>query len=441
MKKLTIILLSTGLILFSCNKDDKDNTGFVDVDFGTETVEQNKDKLEDSGQDFVAQMDLLKDEEGISAIGSFTSFLETSMPFGEDETMNANIFNTLYGLKSAAKNNNPKLYIDAIMEGDDPESIAEIWDQLKGIYTWNSDTEEWDIESSETVAEFHFPSTEDGTTNNAVFAITSYTGIEGISPVEDYTGDLPTSLEANLKIDGVQYFAYSFSASYNDQGEPTSVSTSVTLGTYVLSASVTNTDTQIGATYSFKNGETIIFDFGLSTSGNFDEDNLNNEDLEPDDVIYSGNAHFQLMNVKIAGTVDMKKMMAAEREIYADDESEDFDWIEADSLFTIEINKYAKLIVYFTDTEKKIADIEAYTYLEDETEWYYVWNDESSSYEWQEVEVTESYIDMRMVFADDSKNDMETYFKNGFTDLVNDINSLISDLNDEYGIEIDPIEY
>ena len=50
-------------------------------------------------------------------------------------------------------------------------------------------------------------------------------------------------------------------------------------------------------------------------------------------------------------------------------------------------------------------------------------------------------IDFRLVFGDDSRIDLETYFEEGFNDFIDEVNTLIGELNSDYEWDVEPIEY
>jgi hypothetical protein len=432
-KKLFVVLvISAGLVYFTSCKKDKEESGFVDVPFSTnQNVEQEKAKLEDNAQLAVAELNSFADEKGIEAVNSLADFMSDADPMASSSVKSAKsnlVFSTVNKLKAASVKNNPREIFGSIntILIEDPQSIKEVWDSIKGIYTWNFANHDWDYAASTTVAEFHFPSKKTGTTNNAVFTISSYKGVVVSSPLPDYTGDLPTEIKANLKVDGTEYFAYSFAASYTNQGIPSSVVTSVAFRSFVFTFEFSNSTSNISINYKFTNGTKTIFDIGGAVNGNFTQTAMENSD-GPEDVFYNGNAHFQLFNVKIAGMVDVVKISEAEKKIYANEYNSNFDYIKADSLMAIEINKNAKLIAFFVDTQQKIANIEAYRVVEEHNYYY-------GSY-------TDSYIDFRLVFADGSPSNADNYFGEGFSGLVTDINALLAELNDKFGADFEPITY
>ena len=48
---------------------------------------------------------------------------------------------------------------------------------------------------------------------------------------------------------------------------------------------------------------------------------------------------------------------------------------------------------------------------------------------------------MRLVFGDESLVDLETYFETGWDDFIDELNVMISELNAEYDLYLDPIDY
>lgn len=99
--------------------------------------------------------------------------------------------------------------------------------------------------------------------------------------------------------------------------------------------------------------------------------------------------------------------------------------IQMDEDIAAEINKYINVRAINSDSNSKIAEIEAYVVIES-NDWGDTW----------------SWINFRFVFGDGSAIDAETYFNEGFENFISEINSLITDLNNQYDdIDLDPIDY
>lgn len=442
MKKKLIfaLIIGAGLIYFTSCKDDDNSGSDLEVPFSeNQDVEADKAKLEDNLQLAVAELDNFKDEQGIEAVNSFADIVSSADPISSKKKSASDnmVLSTVKSLRASLVQPDPRNILLSLKSVSfEPQSIKEVWDSIKGIYTWNLTTKSWDYTTDATKVQFKFPSKKDGTSNNADFTISSYKGVIVSSPIPDYTGDLPTEVKASLKVDNVEYFAFNFNASYNTNGIPTSVNISVAFRNFVFAFDFINTTSDISVNYKFTNGSKIIFDIGSAVKGNFSRDNIENaENVE--EVLYNANAHFQLFNVKIAGMMDVVKIRQAEDNIYPDDYTPNFDYINADSLMAIEINKNAKLIAFFTDTKQKIADVKAYMTRKNYSYsyWDYVQN--------KQVTVTEvdSYIDFRLVFADGSPASAENYFGEGFANLVTDINNLLVELNTKFGSNFEPITY
>src|SRR5690606_23190081 len=121
-----------------------------------------------------------------------------------------------------------------------------------GTYSWNATAQEWDFVGGSDKVIFKFPSTESGNSNNATYTIHSYAGITTpTSPLSgDYDGDFPSGLSIDLTVNGDKVMEYGFAASYNNDGEPTSVTTSLTLVPFKFEVSLTNNAKDIAVKYS-----------------------------------------------------------------------------------------------------------------------------------------------------------------------------------------------
>ena len=94
---------------------------------------------------------------------------------------------------------------------------------------------------------------------------------------------------------------------------------------------------------------------------------------------------------------------------------------DANSRGIAAINEYVNLRLVNVKTNEIMAKAEAY-----------VVND---------LEYDDSYIDFRLTFGDGSYVDMETYLEEGFEDFIDEINALLGDINSDYDLDLDPVEY
>jgi hypothetical protein len=410
MKKIyrkLIPLCLGGVVLFSCHKDDEvkksDPLTQIPSTFSELTVEQNKTQLEDNGIEVVNGLTELKNSLSVKSSISFSSFLNQASPdnSGMRKTRGLQIVNLLSMFGKGQISSKQLLTNLRTSEDTSSVSVQEIFSENVGVYTWDGSNKDWAYSKTGSAIVFKFPSTEAGTSNNAVFTIHDYKGVNTPSGfIEDYQGDLPTQLMAELVVDGTKVLEYSYAASYNSNGEPTSFETNLVLNAFKFHVKLSN-DTKVAKSeYSLSKSDKILIGYGSEVKGNFASSNVLASE-SPSSVIESAAAYFQFMNIRFAGNANvtaidntMSSNLTVNQKVEA-------------------LNKNYKLVVYYIDSEKKIADTEFYTTKHTYTTWKY----NSTTQEYEEVEVTEDEADIRLAFADGSKSDLETYTNTGFKDL------------------------
>lgn len=459
--KLVYIVALMGLaIISSCSKDDN---GEIEK-FSEKTVEENKAIVEESAISMVNTMEDMKDLETMDVAVNLGNILDTSDPFKSATTQRSKlnmVIHAIAGIKTGENDLNTlfkALKTSGELE-EDPETLQDIWDELVGTYSWNPSIEDWDFVAGGDKAIFEFPSSETSTTNDAVFTVYNYNSVI-ITPNpldEEYEGDFPTSLNADLKVGTTELITFVFTAQYNTDGIPSMVATDLTIETFAFEIDITNTDTKVSANYKFTQNGEIVMEIGGTANGDFTQENIDNntvtktdtwtwwdyqyneqtgqwdyvevtevdewEEVEFEEVLRSASAHFQLFNIQINGDIDVKGLVDKMNVIYPDDEPEDFDWDAADEAAVVEINRYLDLRAINVTANEKIAEVEAYVVYEED--------------EWDEW----TYIDFRLVFGDGSRIDLETYFEEGFDDFIAEVNTMIDELNSDYDWDIEPIEY
>lgn len=425
--KLIPLFFSAGLItstflLSSCGKDDEAESIRPEVEIPTEfgelTVEQNKAQLESNGLQLVTNMTELKNTAGIKTTISLNHFLSVAtLPdngrVASNKAVKMMSLLAQFGI-GKAKASDVLSGFRAKEEEPEPGTPQELFDEYKGTYTYDASTETWTYAADSDKIVFKFPSTEAGTTNNAEFAIYGFTSQQVVNSAAEYEGDVPTGLKADLSVGGTKQIEYSFTASYKANGDPTSVVTSLTIGAFKLSFEAKNTSSEVSADYSLTENGTNLLSFGAGASGNFNSDNIPEEDGSASDVVTSGSAYFQIMNIKFAGEVDVKSLDQA-----------------VGVATTIEqkasaYNAHTTFVVFYADTKKKIADTEFYG---TETEECYDWDGDEIVDECY----TDESIEIRLIFADDSKADLETYTEVGFEDLEAELEEFIDQLEADLG--------
>jgi len=428
LRKFSVLILS-GVILAACGDDDDAKTNNnIEPEFPTEfsdkTVEQNKAELQDNGIDLVNKITTLKSSSGIQTSIAFSEHINgATLPEnigGRTATPGINLLQILSSLGKGEAT--PRKVIDGMrVKADDFTSIADEYNSVLGVYTYSKANDTWTYTAGGDKIVFKFPSTKTGTTNNAEYAIYGYKGTTISSGIggDDYTGDYPTDLKADLTIDGNKKMEYSFSTSYDSKGTPTNITTSIKIDSYTFLYQLTNTTTEAKLDYSLTEGSTVLFALGARGKGSFNVDDVESDASE---TVATASAYFQIMNVKFSGETDATALRNA------------LESAETIQQKAAAYNANYKLIVFYADSKKKIADSEFYVGKRSYTDYncgvFGDINHDGVVDEWdytcEEIEATEDILQIRMVFADGSKSDLETYTDVGFSDLQKELEDFVN---------------
>lgn len=448
------LVLALGLFSTACKKEEV----IPPID-DTPTVAENKQTIENTGIDLVNSMTELKDLQAMKSVSSFSSYMNKNTPKnGKHSVVKNNLgIEILNNLTLLSKEKMSLTDFFSSMKGYTEKSIKADstalqfkFDQVKGVYTWNPSITDWDYVATGNDIVFNFPSTETGTTNNASITIT-YTGIDVNLPFgaeDQYTGDLPSEVTMNLKVDGTSQLSYSLECTYNSNGIPSSVVSTLTVSPFSLVVSVNYSTTDVSVLYSFKKNTQIILEFGAGVTGDFVittvDDAINDTTADfntAGNIVHNANAHFQIFNIKLDGTLNTKELAKTLNTIK---DNVDNGTIE-DSIATQQaitaVNTNLVLKLLNTSTNDEIAKLKAYTFSGTNT--YTTWEYNPATGMYEEVIKTESSteVGMKFFFPDGTSVDADVYFNDGFGDLVSQINTFIADLNTEYALGITPIDY
>ena len=411
--------------------------------FAQLSPEQNKEKLEDDGLTLLSNMEDLSESSAVSVSTSFVSFLDRAVVAPGNGRLAATS-RTLKRLGDGTASAHD-IFSTLRTAEEEPESIQDFYDQYRGVWSWNAKKEDWDFQAKGNKIVFEFPSTENGTQNNAQYTIHSYEGLSQGHPYEGYEGDLPTKILAELTVDGKQQAAYSFNASYNKDGEPAQLTTSLSVSSFAFTIVADNSTEKVGVKYALKRDNKILLAMGSGAYGNFSSDYIlsleDQEEVHEGDVVNRVDAYFQLMNVVVAGDMDIKKYLDDVennyQEGYYDSETYEYEngyYIDSVTEQNAQLlEKAFNLKVFYADGSGKIADTEVYTYTDTEIYYSGYYDQEKGEYIDKEEEVEYQVMDVRMVFEDKSKADLETYFSEGFDDLVKEFEKFAKELEEDLG--------
>lgn len=471
------LVLCIGL-LFACKKDKDPEPEPIPVP--VPTVEENKQKVETTGIQVVTTMRELNNLQATAYVENFTNYLDIASPSNGNKSAVRNnaAIKLLYNIKSLTKNQISLIDLFSSMKGineksvkADSSSIQFQFDEVKGIYTWtptNPDSTKWVYTATGNDIVFKFPSTDLGTSNNAVITI-SYTGINGVVlPLgldEEYSYDVPGNINLSFKVDGTTYISYDLTITYNPDGFPATIVSTLTISPFSFIVNINYSTANVGVMYTFKKNTQIILQYGADVTGNFavsDIENLMVEDssysvdyngdtiwsywtdADPDlidNVFHNAHAFVQIFDIKIDGTLNTAALANAIRTIDENNSNgtitDDQATVQASAAINTNLNMYLKNMA----TGNLIANLKTYTYTETNewTEW--VWDEATQQY--IEIPVSETYteIGFKFYFPDGSSVDADTYFENGFGDLVTQINQFIAELNTDYNLGAEPIDY
>ncbi len=450
-KLLLISGISVMMGLSSCNKKDDNSSSLEEIPFSKESVEANKEKIDQAGINLVNEMDVLKDANAIEVSMNLGNFSDYPISNGPEFLM------TPVKMVSGLEKSGPSEVFSQLKSvSEDPASFEEAWSQVVGTYGWNKDTDEWDFQAGGDAVIITFPGKEGDSTNTAVYTVNNLVFQNVDFPeFEDKTGmkaQVPTSLHADLKYSGTLLSTFDFEGTYQSDGFPTSLTSTLIVDdfAFVLEFSQ-NANKKASEKYQFKHSNKVLIEIFAEANGDWSDSNIENHTIEHSEfdyidfetgdsifhtwteveaeyIISNANAYIQAMNIKVEGIVDIEKMFKGIKDL-------DEEYNNPGSELTSEeieagTNKLAKLIndnavlaVIDVTDNKKIAMAEAY------------------AYEYPDDLGAGWGINMRFIFGDGSKIDYDDYFADGFGGFIDALNDVAADIGDTYDINIDPIEY
>jgi hypothetical protein len=454
-KSVLIALLVYSML--SCSSDKEKTESFT-----TRSVEENKATIESAGIDLIGVLNRMRSTQTVEAIGNMIQLTGSGKSKGIGDFTGTGLYSVFRSIHGCAART---LQVNDVFESikgcadEDPESIQEFWDRNVGTYTWNSSASDWDISPGGDKFIIKFPSSGNSKMNNATFTIYNYEGVIVENPFdEEYTGDFPASLQADLKIGSQTLLRFVFGASYNADGIPNAIACDLDFEGFKFEIDVANDTRVISASYKFMEGKAVIMKLSAVVNGLFTADNLELntvhhseshsyvcdfvynpetkeyvevyceytnewEKIEFEEIAHSANAEFQLMNLAVRGDIDIKKLVDKIRIIEDQYDTEQIEEEEYFNSISEEINKYLNLRLVNINNNEILAKVEAY--VEHESDWGY----------------EDFYVSFRLTFGEESPIDMETYFGEGFDDFIKSLNDLLEDICNDYGIDYDPIDY
>ena len=374
MKRVLLFGVAVAALTFTSCKKSKKNDIF-DLPYSNSSVEEQKKEIEQSGINFINQVNTLPDEKSVTALTHL----------GELEfTDKIPAIASLEGIASASGKKNVQGVFDAATS---TSSTTRKLSDNYGIYNWDASKGDWVKTPSSSRLEFKYPATDSSKTNNAVLTIT-YTSSNII--LEDDFNDsreLPASVNAVLKVDGKEELKYTSAYEYKTDGTPTKVNMNLALGLFNFKYNLSNTSSNVTTAFSFTKSNQTLLAWEFNVNGKLSI-GISGEDYPE---VNNANAYFQVMNIKLAGRADFKALTKESADI------EDLDGYEYDSKMSALLNKHTDLVAINTNENKIMAKAEF---------------------------IADPELATRLVFKDGSKQSFDNFIEAGFENFIDEVKEL-----------------
>ena len=425
-KVTSIVTLTAGIVLFSaCKKETVTPTTPI-----VYTPEQNKSNLQQNGLDAMKAMDEAKNLESVKNATYFTDLLSKSNPFEDGTPATLMPIKVMYALKNFKETGDQGAVYASLREAkslDGDSTIDMAFNDVKGTYSWNKELNKWE-KTAGNILVFQFPSNETKNTNNASFSI-DFKAYTGTVYNEDLAGNTPEKVVAKLTVDNNVLVQFNFDATYNADGIPSNLEANLNIKPYNFNNKLTLSSSLVSHSFAFTHNTANIFAFGTSAKGNFTKAHLESlndntvskvEDLTK--IATSLNAYIQLMKVRLEGNADVNGLVNSITAKGGSDNMNKLDVVEV-------LNKNFTLKAFYTDNLVNIANTQFY--VDKSQQNISVWNE--TTQQWEQQVTEEEDVNIRLVFEDGSKADLETYFGNGFEKLSDDLTTFLTDMETNYG--------
>lgn len=406
MKKSLLLLLTGVSFLFTACKSELDLD--TELKFSKLSVEEQKQKVEDNGIEFVTAMEGMQDTKAMIAVDEFLSVANGSGSYAP-----------LKKLKYDLVSRNAQVFTNF----DKQLRAAAVESEMWGEWTWNFSTEELDlVKELNNKSIIHFPASSSSKTNNGLITIVYE---ESTTEVPE-TGEMyPSKITFVMEVDNKEVMSAEYNGTYYADGSPKAVTQKFDLEDYSWTAEISNNQKKASESYEFKKGSKTLLKSEAVVEGTLKADEIQSagENGTPENVVNSFAVYFQMMDIAVkGGTTDFKAMVKELKAVNTDLGQEKYMKATADI-----INKYMVAYAFFVDDNRKFADIEFYVYEDSYSYQTYEYNYETNQYELVTVSGKDYYLQPRMIMSDGSKVDIEEYVESGFEDLLDQIEDLTND--------------
>jgi hypothetical protein len=389
------ILFSALLLgaLVSCKKKDLNSEPPVlppvKLEYSKLSIEKHKEALEDNGINFLAKINTLPNEKFIAAL---TRLAELDLEIISNSVVGRQIISTSF----AAKNNNVDRVFSALTSANTGVKSGAL-NEFYGIYTFDSKLNKWTKTASSDKFEINYPASAASTENNAVLTAT-YTASKVTASVDGTTYELPAAVNATLKVDGKEELKLASTYEFNTDGTPLKTNINLALGSFTFKIDISNDLKVLNSSLSISKGTETLFSLNVTGNGNTNFNVI--KDAERfEEVLKNANTSMQIMNIQIAGQIDIKAIADADKA------NENLPEKEKYKKKAEAYNSNAAVLAFYKKENAIIAKAELVSVEDSYTYSYYDPN------KGQEVTETNFYYstEPRLVFQDGSKLSMKEF--------------------------------
>lgn len=317
---LSLIVIASIFAFYSCNSDKK-------------ATEDAKETINGAISEMDDDLAGLSETQGMKSMEGFNACADVEDPFGGS-------------VKSAGDSDlSPSERIKQAFLPNLKKSVKSTsfnFTSKVGKYTWNATTQGWDIQQNNPADKIivEFPSEgQTSSDNDAIFTVSKY---EETSFVDGYITEYqPTEIAADLKLDGVDVITIDYSAEYNTEGTPTSLSASVEMSPYSFSASMVDNGANAEADADISLSGSTIFGAGINATFT--------DDTKEEPTKFDG--YLTYRKIKLKGDVDLVELQNDIDALMEDQSATEDDMLKA-------INNNISLALHEVGGDK-MADIKA----------------------------------------------------------------------------------
>ncbi len=273
-----LLFVTASLLYISGCKKDPVNNPLTNMPAETAKVE-----IRSASQEITGKMDEVMASQAATTLDFFANISNVG-----EEDWKTNLKPSLRGMEKL-KPSNVKNIIKSqfsLKNTNEPDP------KVGGVYKYNYTTEDFDlINAGVSYLQFIFPADDEDFYSggwNATMTITNYQ----YTLIEEE--ELPTMFEIELIAYSVECFAMTYSATFDADGAPTSMSVTINMPPYTITMSESVSGANYNSTFSFKENNTVIMSYNISVQLTTDKENI---------VKISG--HYQVSPIRLEGFVNV----------------------------------------------------------------------------------------------------------------------------------------